>query len=30
MGKDIGMDGPLADALVRSRRFFTRVRFPPT
>lgn len=24
MGKDIGMDGPLADALVRSRRFFTR------
>ncbi len=24
MSKDIGMDGPLADALVRSRRFFTR------
>ena len=24
MNKDIGMDGPLADALLRSRRFFTR------
>ena len=24
MSKDIGMDGPLSDALVRSRRFFTR------
>ena len=24
MSKDIGMDGPVADALVRSRRFFTK------